>query len=143
MSAVDPRQRTRLSKFLAFVLRHKPEAADLALDARGCAHLDDLAAAAIAELGIPVTRDDLIALAEQSEAGSGRKRRFEVEGDFMRAWHGHSIPVEAARRRSRDVVVLEVDVAKAQAAGVRFYASADPRIVLCDDLPPECLRLKE
>ena len=114
----------------------------------------------------------------------------EVEGEFMRAGHGHSIPVEgyrpvtptgplyhatprgalaaiqreglwamrrqkvhlssdlaitveAARRRGRDVAVLEIEVAKAVAAGVGFYASADPRIVLCDDVPPECVRVKE
>jgi putative RNA 2'-phosphotransferase len=53
------------------------------------------------------------------------------------------ITIEAARRRSRDVVVIEIDVTRAQAAGVGSYASADPRIVRCDDVPAACLGVKE
>jgi putative RNA 2'-phosphotransferase len=184
-----PSPRVRLSKFLSRVLRHRPELAGIVLDHRGRARLDDLAAAASRHLGFAVTRDDLLALTEAPAEGADQKRRFEVEGEFMRAGHGHSIPVEgyrpvapagplyhatprtalaavlreglramrrqkvhlasdvgitveAARRRSGDVVVLAVTVARAAAAGVGFYASADPRIVLSDDVPPEFLEVK-
>ena len=116
--------------------------------------------------------------------------RFELEGDFVRAGHGHSIPIagyrrttpraplfhatvraalpairaeglramarqkvhlsteraitlEAARRRGRDTVLIEVDIGAALGAGVGFYESADPRIVLGDDIPPQALRILE
>ena len=49
------------------------------------------------------------------------------------------ITVEAARRRGSDVVVLEVDVAAALVAGVSFYESADPRILLAEAVPASCL----
>ena len=125
----------------------------------------------------------------RSESPS-EKTRFEIEGGFVRAGHGHSLPIEgyrptvpcgalyhatasaalpairaeglramkrqkvhlsyereitleAARRRSRDTALIEVDVAAALEAHVGFYESADPRIVLCDDLPASCLRLPD
>ncbi|MEJ2425462.1 MAG: RNA 2'-phosphotransferase [Candidatus Thiodiazotropha sp.] len=34
--------KTKISKFLSFVLRHKPEAIDLALDEQGWAYIDEL-----------------------------------------------------------------------------------------------------
>jgi putative RNA 2'-phosphotransferase len=176
----------RLSKFMSFVLRHDPASAGLTLDARGCCPIDDLARAAARQLRVAVTRADVDALCAPSDDPE-QKTRFELEGDFVRAGHGHSVPItgyrpcvpdrplfhattraaldairetglramsrqkvhlsydraitlEAARRRSRDVEVVEVDVAAARAAGVGFYESADPRIVLSDDVPARCLR---
>jgi RNA:NAD 2'-phosphotransferase (TPT1/KptA family) len=53
--------------------------------------------------------------------------------------YDRDITVEAARRKSRDVVLLEIVVEKARALGVGFYRSADARIVLADALPAEAL----
>jgi putative RNA 2'-phosphotransferase len=181
---VDPERRRRLSKYLSYVLRHAPEEADLSLDPRGCASLEAVARAATEALDFTVTQFDLEMLA-QPVTGEA-KQRFEIEGDFIRAGHGHSIPiaeydpvvpkaplyhgtpraalteimqgglqpmsrqkvhlsydrditVEAARRKSRDVVLLEIQAEKARALGVGFYRSADARIVLADALPAEVL----
>jgi len=182
---MDHDSRRRLSKYISLVLRHRPEAAGLILDERGFCGLDTLVRAASRRLDIALTRADIEDLAAPPSS-AGAKRRFEIEGDFVRAGHGHSIPIvgyrpvrpagrlyhatvrpaldlilaeglramarqkvhlshdraitlEAARRRSRDTVLIEVDVQAALAAGVGFYDSADPRIVLSDDIPPGLL----
>ncbi len=175
-----------LSRFLSKVLRHEPSAAKVTLDARGFCELDALARGAAAELGLPVSREDLIALAQPVEGD--KKQRFEVEGDYIRAGHGHSVAIssyetlvpagplfhaapqgaieaiqkegllpmarqkvhlsydrkitlEAARRKSRDVRLVEVLHQKARDEGHEFFKSADPRIVLCDAIPPEHLKI--
>jgi 2-haloacid dehalogenase len=176
--------RRRLSKWLSYVLRHRPDEAGLVLDARGYAPIEALLAAARTALGMEVTVHDLEALA-QPPLGD-KKKRFEIDGDFMRAGHGHSIALEeyevivprgplyhgaprsaldailqaglqpmsrqkvhlsydraitmeAARRKGSDVVSIEIDVEKARAANVRFYRSADARIVLADAIPADAL----
>ena len=181
----EDKDRRRLSKFMSYVLRHKPEEAGLQLDARGFCDINKLLKAATKQFHSPVTREDVEALCVPSE-DPNEKTRFELEGDFVRAGHGHSIQVsgyrvcdsdqllyhatprtsidairsgglramsrqkvhlsydqkitvEAARRRSRDVVLVEVDVAAARKAGIVFYESADPRIILSDDIPPSFL----
>jgi len=176
----------RLSKFLSYVLRHKPEDAGLTLDERGCCPVDTIIQAASTKLGHEVTRDDIELLCEPSDDPK-EKTRFELEGDLIRAGHGHSIPVaglrpcepkgplyhattktalpkvktdglkcmsrqkvhlsydkaitiEAARRRSRDIVLVEVETGPARLDNIGFYESADPRIVLSDDIPAKYLR---
>jgi putative RNA 2'-phosphotransferase len=193
-------ERRRLSKLLSLVLRHDPAAVGVELDARGFCAIEPLVRAVSKRLGFAVTRAHIEELAappaRQSPAArwSGAtkdtaKTRFEIEGDFVRAGHGHSLPIvgyrptvpcsplyhatvrsalrairheglrtmarqkvhlshdraitlEAARRRSRDTVLIQVDVARAYLAGVGFYESADPRIVLSDDLDPRLLRFE-
>ena len=79
----------RLSRFLAFVLRHHPEEAGLDLDAEGAADLDALTAGIRARHGFEaVTRAKVEALAS---AGPGAAR-FEIRGDRIRARYGHSLP---------------------------------------------------
>jgi putative RNA 2'-phosphotransferase len=194
---VNAAERRRLSKLLSLALRHDPAALGVELDPRGFCAVDPLVEAVSRRLGFAVSRADIEALAappaRQSPAArrSGAtkdtaKTRFELEGDFIRAGHGHSLPIvgyrpcvpcgplyhatvrsalpairlqglramarqkvhlshdraitlEAARRRSRDTVLIQVDVARAFLAGVGFYESADPRIVLSDDLDPRLL----
>jgi putative RNA 2'-phosphotransferase len=178
----DDRQR-RISKYLSFVLRHDPASAGLALDERGAAAIEAVVAAATGALGFTITRFDLEVVAEE-----GAKRRFEIEGDFIRAGHGHSFPItgyervvparplfhgapasvvpdilakgllpmtrdkvhlaydrgitiEAARRKAKEVSLVEVVVDRAIALGVGFYRSADPRIVLSDAVPGAALRV--
>ena len=84
------RRRVKLSKFLALILRHQPERFGLTLDEEGWASLPE-----VMEVlrGLPnfrwATRADVM---EIVELGSGDgKRRFEVEGNRIRARYGHSI----------------------------------------------------
>lgn len=184
---LEGKDRVRLSKYASRVLRHRPIEAGVALDERGFMRIDDLLEAARRDTRLPVERADVVALGELP-AEPGRKRRFEIEGEFIRAGHGHSIEItgyrparpsgnvyhatvsaaieairreglrsmsrqmvhlsyeleitiEAARRRGPDVVVIEVDVQAAVARGVGFFESADPRILLAESVPPECLRV--
>jgi putative RNA 2'-phosphotransferase len=77
----------RLSRFLAYVLRHHPEEAGLALDERGSADLNQVLDAVRARPGLAgVTRERLLALLAGPAA-----QRFEVTGDRVRARYGHSL----------------------------------------------------
>jgi putative RNA 2'-phosphotransferase len=85
-----PADPVQLSKFLSFVLRHKPETIGLALDAEGWAAIDDLIAKANAA-GTPFARDDLLHVVATSD-----KKRFSLSADGLRirAAQGHSVSVE-------------------------------------------------
>jgi putative RNA 2'-phosphotransferase len=182
---MNDQERKKVSKFISLVLRHKP--GDLELDSRGCCLLDDLLELVNDKMKFEVTRDNIIELTRPFE-DSNVKTRFELEGEFIRAGHGHSIPiegyeevmpdkplyhatprqavelikksglramnrqkvhlsydkditVEAARRRSKDVVLIEIVTSHARFNGVKFYKSADSRIILSDNVPFECLKL--
>jgi putative RNA 2'-phosphotransferase len=86
MSA-DPVQ---LSKFLSFVLRHKPDAIGLALDPQGWANIDELIERGNAA-GTQFDRKDLQHVVETSD-----KKRFSISADGLRirAAQGHSVTVE-------------------------------------------------
>jgi putative RNA 2'-phosphotransferase len=83
----DPVQ---LSKFLSFVLRHKPDAIGLVLDAEGWAGIDDLIAKGNAA-GTRFGRDELFDVVATSD-----KKRFSISPDGLRirAAQGHSVSVE-------------------------------------------------
>jgi putative RNA 2'-phosphotransferase len=85
--ASDPVQ---LSKFLSFVLRHKPDAIGLALDPQGWASIDELIEKGNAS-GTALNRDDLLRVVETSD-----KKRFSISADGLRirAAQGHSVSVE-------------------------------------------------
>ena len=72
---IDPVQ---LSKFLSFVLRHKPDSVGLALDEQGWAVVDDLIAKANAA-GTRFGRDELLHIVETSD-----KKRFTLSADGSR-----------------------------------------------------------
>lgn len=79
----------RLSKFLALILRHKPETVGLALDPAGFVELDALAAAIAGQPGWSGTTAEAIrALAE------GDPRRYEVAAGRIRARYGHTVPID-------------------------------------------------
>jgi putative RNA 2'-phosphotransferase len=79
-------QNTEISKFLSFVLRHKPEAIGLMLDAEGWANVDLLIACAV-QSGQILTRPMLQKIVETSD-----KKRFTFSDDglHIRAAQGHS-----------------------------------------------------
>lgn len=75
------------SKFLSYVLRHKPDAIDLTLDPEGWADIKEL----IAKADIPL---DLATLHEVVTTSD--KKRFVIsdDGQFIRANQGHSVVVD-------------------------------------------------
>ena len=86
----DPRRLTKLSKFLALILRHQPERFGLVLDEEGWASLSE-----VMEIlhGLPnfrwATRADVRAVVE---TGTGdEKRRLEIAEAHIRARYGHSL----------------------------------------------------
>ena len=76
-----------ISKFLSYVLRHRPDEIGLTLDAGGWARVDDL----IARAPLPFDRAEL----DRVVAGSD-KQRFALsdDGARIRASQGHSFPVD-------------------------------------------------
>lgn len=81
---------SRQSKFLSFILRHKPEEVGLTLDAAGWVPID-LLLSALKKAGRPMSQQELEAL-----VASNDKKRFTISGDgaFIRAAQGHSIHVK-------------------------------------------------
>jgi putative RNA 2'-phosphotransferase len=84
---VDPIQ---LSKFLSFVLRHKPDAIGLTLDPQGWISIDELVEKGNAA-GTQFGREDLLHVVATSD-----KKRFSLsdDGQRIRAAQGHSVAVE-------------------------------------------------
>jgi putative RNA 2'-phosphotransferase len=116
---VDPVQ---LSKFLSLVLRHKPDAIGLSLDAQGWAGLDDLIEKSNAA-GTRFDRDDLLRVVKTSD-----KKRFSVSSDGLRirAAQGHSLSVELGLSPRQPPPVLYHGTA------TRFVAS-----ILSEGLKPQ------
>lgn len=83
--SLDP---VRLSKLLAFALRHRPDALDLTLDAEGWVDLDQLVERVNTRrrLPTPVTRGEV----ENLALGEGHNR-FELRGGRIRARGGHTV----------------------------------------------------
>ncbi len=89
-------ERERLSRTLAHALRHDPGAYGLELDPEGWARVDRLLAALSARLRWHgLGRADLKELIERSEV-----RRYELEGERIRALYGHSTPGLVRRDRA-------------------------------------------
>jgi len=83
-------ERTRHSRFLSLLLRHRPELAGLRLDAAGWIGVDELLA------GL-VRSEHALSRAELEEVvATNDKRRFEFDaaGERIRAVQGHSVEVE-------------------------------------------------
>jgi putative RNA 2'-phosphotransferase len=85
-----PMDDVQLSKFMSFVLRHKPEAIGLALDTQGRTSIEQLIDRANAA-GTKVDREALLRVVETSD-----KKRFSLSPDGLRirAAQGHSVTVE-------------------------------------------------
>jgi putative RNA 2'-phosphotransferase len=80
---------SKLSKFMSFILRHRPDAIGLALDPQGWASIDEL----VLKGNVPgnsFSREDLMHVIETSE-----KSRFSLsaDGQYVRAAQGHSVAV--------------------------------------------------
>lgn len=78
----------RISRFLSFLLRHRPRDYPLSFDRQGYVPWEDLVA--LVEDRFPeITEDEIRGLVEGSE-----KKRFELREGRIRATYGHSFPVE-------------------------------------------------
>lgn len=84
--------KTKISKFLSFVLRHKPEAIGLILDEQGWASIDELINKAKQSGEIKTLDRSLI----QEVVDTNDKKRFVIseDGQKIRAAQGHSIGVD-------------------------------------------------
>ena len=78
------------SKFLSFILRHKPDEIGLSVDAQGWADVDALLDG-MKTAGKPMSRAELIGIVATSD-----KKRFTLSDDKtrIRAAQGHSFPVD-------------------------------------------------
>jgi len=87
---VDRADRTRLSKFLSFVLRHRPGVIGLELDEHGWALIDVLLDRCHAS-GRAMSRAELDEVVARCP-----KHRFAIsdDGERIRASQGHSVPVD-------------------------------------------------
>jgi len=80
----------RLSRFTALLLRHKPETVGISLDPSGYVEIEVLVRAMAAQPGWQwVDEGKIRALAARDT------RRYELDGDRIRARYGHSIPIDA------------------------------------------------
>jgi putative RNA 2'-phosphotransferase len=83
-----------LSRYLTYVLRHRPDEIGITLDPAGWVEVDTLLAA-LARHGRPVTRAALDRVVAGTDGTAGTaKVRLQVEGGRIRAAQGHSVPVD-------------------------------------------------
>jgi len=78
----------RLSRFLTFLLRHRPKDYPLNIDREGFAAWQEVVDM-VQERFYDVTEDQIRSLINGAE-----KKRFEIRGDKVRATYGHSFPVD-------------------------------------------------
>lgn len=87
---MSPQTEKRISKFLSLVLRHQPETIGIELDSAGWTEVDKLLVQA-SKNRRAFTRLDL----EQVVRNNAKQRfSFSLDGLFIRANQGHSVPVD-------------------------------------------------
>jgi putative RNA 2'-phosphotransferase len=114
----DPALIERITRSLAFMLRHQPETFDLELDPHGYADIDEVVRALNERLGEPVEEEDV-----REAVSSGDRPRYEIQGERIRALYGHSIPVEPGPSTKPPeflfVAVPEQELERARRFGLR------------------------
>lgn len=78
----------RISRFLSYLLRHRPREYPLSFDAQGFVSWRDLVGM-VQDRFQEVTEADIL-----SVVTGGEKKRFELQDDKVRATYGHSFPVD-------------------------------------------------
>jgi len=78
----------RISRFLSYLLRHRPKEFPLSFDRQGFVAWDDLVAM-VQERFHDVMEEEIRELVQSSD-----KKRFELSNDRIRATYGHSFPVD-------------------------------------------------
>lgn len=92
----------QLSKFLSFVLRHRPDSISIELDKAGWVSVDDLIAQCNAH-GTSMTREALEEIVNTDAKG---RYSFSGDGQRIRANQGHSLNVELGYRPQKPPDVL-------------------------------------
>jgi len=91
-----------LSKQIAYILRHAPWEYELELDEEGWVPLDQLLEGLRSERGMAdVTREDVEEMIRSSD-----KARFEIEGEMIRAYYGHSVPGKLRKEKAEPPELL-------------------------------------
>ena len=83
----------RISRFLTYILRHRPQDYPLVFDERGFVDWRDIVQL-VQERYYDVTEEQIRAVVVDSE-----KNRFQLEGEKVRATYGHSFPVDLEQQR--------------------------------------------
>lgn len=78
----------RITRSLAYMLRHQPEQFDLEVDDFGFAEIEEVVRALNERLGEPVDEEDV-----ERAVTSGDRQRYEFQEGRIRALYGHSISV--------------------------------------------------
>lgn len=89
------------SKYIALILRHKPEAAGITLDEHGWANVDDMIAGI--NRTYPLTREDL---EEIVKTDSKQRYSFNEDHSLIRANQGHSVPVDVELKQETPPDIL-------------------------------------
>lgn len=92
---------TEASKYLAFVLRHKPQAVGIALDEHGWANVDELVAAIAAKREFSKEMLDEIVVTD-----SKGRYSYSEDGSRIRANQGHSINVDVELKAMEPLDIL-------------------------------------
>ena len=91
MTQSESKQQIRLSRFLSFVLRHKPETIDITLDRNGWANVDTLIKAVNRSGRHLIDRDILDEIVSTDDK---QRYAFSCDKKLIRASQGHSIDVD-------------------------------------------------
>jgi putative RNA 2'-phosphotransferase len=95
-------QTTHLSKFLSYILRHKPEEYGIALDENGYTNVDEL----INKLN--ANSENISFQILQHIVGASKKKRFAFNDDLIkiRASQGYSVDVELGYTEQQPPAIL-------------------------------------
>ena len=105
----------RISRFLTYLLRHRPKEYPLVFDRRGFAEWRDVVAL-VQERYDEVTEQDIRAVVNDSQ-----KKRFELEGGKVRATYGHSFPVDMGQEAAAPPAQLYYGAARDLAQSMLRY----------------------
>lgn len=93
---------TRLSKEISYALRHAPWEYELEMDEEGWVFIEQLLDALNREnYWKSITQEDIQQMIDISE-----KKRYEILGNRIRAFYGHSIPMKISKIQSKPPEIL-------------------------------------
>jgi putative RNA 2'-phosphotransferase len=79
----------RITRLLAYMLRHQPDDFDVELDDHGFGDIDEVVRALVERTGEEITADDVA-----DAIDSGGRQRYEIVKGRIRALYGHSIKID-------------------------------------------------
>lgn len=83
----------KISKLISYALRHEPARFQLELDESGFVSLDELVSKLNQKEQVNLTTEAVVALLEKSD-----KKRWEIQGDLIRAIYGHSLSQKIVKK---------------------------------------------